>query len=620
MPLYPGELLNKRYRIANLLAEGQYGVVYRAWDVVDNRDVAVKEYRDSSVSMQKLFRAEARRLSDLSHPQLPTVLDHFSLEEVPGGGGQYLVSSYVDGIDLQSLLDQYGRFPHQRIIDWLQAACDPLTYLHQKGQLHLNIKPANIRIAPDGTVYLVDSGLPGLGVPQHTTGYGAPEQQAQQDVSPASDIYSLGATLYTLLTNQVPPNALSRKSGLTDLTPAREINSDVPPYLSLVANRALSLRPDARYETAESFAAALTQPNSQPEPIPAELRRSPTRQLGSPPPPRLSPRTRRQIEQRTIIALVVLLALVVVSGVILTLTGLNNDSPESEAEATVTLESAIVAALTAIAPTPSPLPAPTLPPTPSPEPFITDTGARMVFMPGGLFRMGTDEGEADERPSHLVRLDPFFIDETEVTNGQYAQCVAAGSCTAPVRSSATYHPAYYGDTAYDDYPVIFVSWYDADAFCSWREARLPSEAEWEMAAGFDPVQAIILRYPWGDAFDGTKVNFCDVGCTRDVRDSSVDDGHRDTAPVGSYLDGRSPIGAYDMAGNVMEWVSDWYDPRYYESATDTNPLGPAEGAFKAIRGGSWLSAAAEISVVTRSSFDPSVARANLGFRCAMTPP
>ncbi|MCA9916887.1 MAG: SUMF1/EgtB/PvdO family nonheme iron enzyme, partial [Anaerolineales bacterium] len=300
--------------------------------------------------------------------------------------------------------------------------------------------------------------------------------------------------------------------------------------------------------------------------------------------------------------------------------GLQEDDPIEQARATATLESAIVAALTSMAPTPSPLPAPTLPPTPSPEPFITDTGARMVFMPGGLFRMGTDEGENDERPSHLIRIDPFFIDETEVTNGQYAQCVAAGVCAPPQRTGATYHPAYYGDPAYDDYPVIFVSWYAADTFCDWRGARLPSEAEWEMAAGFDPNQSIVLRYPWGDAFDGTKVNYCDVGCTRDVRDSSVDDGYRDTAPVGSFGNGRSPIGAYDMAGNVMEWVSDWYDPRTYESSTDTNPLGPAEGEFKAIRGGSWLSSAEELRIVARGSYDPTVARATLGFRCAMAPP
>jgi formylglycine-generating enzyme required for sulfatase activity len=618
MPLYPGEILNKRYRVISLLAEGQYGAVYRARDVVDNEDVAVKEYLDSSVAMQKLFRNEARRLSQLSHPQLPAVLDHFSLEE----SGQYLVSRYIDGVDLQSLLGQYGRLPHERLIAWLQAACKPLSYLHEQGQLHLNIKPANIRIAPDDTVFLVDSGLPGMGVHLHSDGYGAPEQQAQLDVSPASDIYSLGATLYTLLCNQIPPNALSRKSGLTDLIPAREVNADVPPYLSLVANRALSLRPDARYETAVSFADALTKPNSQPAPLPASIepRRSPARQLGKPPPPRLSPRIRRQMEKRTIIALAALLFLILLVGAIFTLPGLSDEDEGTAAEATATLESAIVAALTAIAPTPSPLPAPTLPPTPSPEPFITDSGARMLFMPSGLFRMGTDEGENDERPSHLIRLDAFFIDETEVTNGQYAQCVAAGVCTPPVRSTASYHPAYYGDPAYDDYPVIFVNWYNADTFCDWRGGRLPSEAEWEMAAGFDPVQSIIFRYPWGDAFDGTKLNFCDANCPRDVADNRVDDGHRDTAPVGSFADGRSPIGAYDMTGNVMEWVSDWYDPRTYESSTDTNPLGPPEGEFKVIRGGSWLSAADELKIVTRSSFDPSVARVNLGFRCAMTPP
>ncbi|MCA9919781.1 MAG: serine/threonine protein kinase, partial [Anaerolineales bacterium] len=243
MPLFPGELLNKRYRIHSLLAEGQYGAVYRARDVVDNVDVAVKEYLDSSVEMQKLFRKEARRLSEVSHPQLPRVLDHFAIEET----GQYLVSQYVDGIDLQSLMGQYGRLPPNRVVEWLQAACEPLSYLHQKGQLHLNIKPANIRVAPDGTVFLVDSGLPGLGVHLHSQGYGSPEQQAQLDVTPASDIYSLGATLYTLLTNKVPPNALSRETGLADLVPAREVNDEVPPYLSLVAGRALSLRPDARY-------------------------------------------------------------------------------------------------------------------------------------------------------------------------------------------------------------------------------------------------------------------------------------------------------------------------------------------------------------------------------------
>ncbi|MCB8986982.1 MAG: serine/threonine protein kinase [Ardenticatenaceae bacterium] len=242
MPLLPGEILNTRYRIVHLLSAGTYGCTYRARDIVDGRDVAIKEYLDPAVETQKRFRAEARRLSELQHPQLTAVLDHFALEDV----GQYLVSAYVDGVDLQSLLVEYGPLPSDLVIVWLQAVCKPLAYLHEKGQLHLDIKPANVRLTPTGEVFLVDSGLPGLGVRPHAPGYGAPEQQARQEVTPASDIYSLGATLYALLTNTQPPNALSRESGLEDLKPAREVNPNVEPYLSIVANRAMSLRPDVR--------------------------------------------------------------------------------------------------------------------------------------------------------------------------------------------------------------------------------------------------------------------------------------------------------------------------------------------------------------------------------------
>ncbi len=327
------------------------------------------------------------------------------------------------------------------------------------------------------------------------------------------------------------------------------------------------------------------------------------------------------MERRTIIGLVALLILVIAAATIFGIFNLTGPSEVTEAEATATLESAVVAALTAIAPTATPTPAPTSPPTPTPEPFITETGSRMILIPEGIFRMGEDDSEErDRQPSHLIRLDAYFIDETEVTNGEYAQCEAAGDCRAPASPNASYHSSYYGDPAFDDYPVIFVSWYDAEAFCQWRGGRLPSEAEWEKAGGFDPIEGVRTLYPWGDVFDGARLNYCDKNCPRDHQDTTVDDGHQDTAPTGSYLDGRSPFGIYDMSGNVMEWVSDWYDPRFYQGSTDTNPLGPVEGQFKSMRGGSWLSAADETTVTIRDSFDPLVARTNLGFRCAMTPP
>lgn len=619
MALLPGELLHQRYRIVTPLASGRYGATYRAWDTVDRRDVALKEYLDASVEVQKRFRAEARRLSALSHPQLPRVLDHFALDN-----GQYLVSAYVDGVDLQTLLDRYGPLPSDLIAPWLQAATAPLTYLHGQHRLHLDIKPANIRLTPDGEIFLVDSGLPGLGVRPHAPGYGAPEQQAQGAVGPTADVYSLGATLYTLLTGRVPPNALSRETGLSDLTPAREVNPNVEPYLSLVAGRAMSLRPDTRYDTAVDFARALERPAGRPTPAVSPLRRAgpdPAPASLAAAPPRLPTRQRRGMDRRSLIGL---LALLVVVASVVGLFALNSiESPDAAQgpEATSTLQSAVIAALTQLAPTPEPTPEPTTPPTPTPEPLITETGSRMIYIPGGSFDIGDDASEEnDEKPARLIRVDAFYIDETEVTNAAYAECVAAEACPRPDRAGATYYNSYYGDEAFDDYPVINVSWFDADAFCRWRGARLPSEAEWEYAASFDPIEGVKYRYPWGDTFDGERLNFCDVNCPRDDRSLEWDDGFRDTAPVGSYPGGRSPMGVYDLLGNVMEWVGDWYEFRAYEEIADTNPRGPAEGEFKSLRGGSWLTPLDDLGNVARDNFDPTVSQANLGFRCAMPPP
>jgi formylglycine-generating enzyme required for sulfatase activity len=618
MPLLPGEILHNRYRIVSLLAHGSRGAVYRGWDATDRRDVAIKEYLDPSVEIQKRFRAEARRLAGLSHPRLPRVLDHFALDN-----GQYLVSEFIDGVDLQSLLDQYGPLPSDLIAPWLQAATAPLSYLHSQKRLHLNIKPANIRLTPSGEIYLVDSGLPGLGAHPHAPGYGAPEQQAQGDVGPTADVYSLGATLYTLLTGKVPPNALSRETGLSDLTPAREVNPDVEPYLSIVAGRAMSLRADTRYDTVEDFARALERPAGRPAPAVSPLRRAGPEPVAPPvaAQPRRPARSRRRLERRSLVGLSAIAVLVLAIVGFLALS--NFDQPEAVEgpEATSTMQSAVIAALTQLAPTATPPPEPTTPPTPTPQPLITQTDSRMIFIPGGTFEIGDDASEEnDEKPAQLVTLDSFYIDETEVTNAAYAQCVDVEACQRPDRAGATYYQSYYGDPEFDDYPVINVSWYDAEAFCAWRGARLPSEAEWEFAAAFEPVERIERRFPWGDTFNGNILNFCDVNCQRDDRGFDWDDGFRDTAPVGSYPDGRSPLGVYDLLGNVTEWVGDWYDFRAYRDIADTNPRGPVEGEFKSMRGGSWFTPPDDLGTFVRDNLDPNASQATLGFRCAMLPP
>ena len=179
MPLIPGEVLNKRYKIVSLLGTGPYGATYRAWDVSAEADVAIKEYLDPTVETQKQFRAVARRLNRLQHPSLPPYLDHFALE----GSGQYLVSQYVESVSLADLLDQYGPLPSDLIIPWLQSVSRTLTYLHEQNQLHLDVKPANIRLTSSGEVFLVDNGLAGLGIRPHESAYGSPEQQAQREVT-----------------------------------------------------------------------------------------------------------------------------------------------------------------------------------------------------------------------------------------------------------------------------------------------------------------------------------------------------------------------------------------------------------------------------------------------------
>ncbi len=558
--------------------------------------------------MQRLFRQEARRLYQLSHPQLPKVRDHFALEEM----GQYLITDYIDGVDLQNLVNQYGSLPSEQIIEWLQAICQPVTYLHSKNQLHLNIKPANMRLTPQGELFLVDTGLPALGISPGTPGYAAPEQAKQAAATPSTDIYALGATLYTLLTGKPPADALRRESGLADLIPARELNPDVEPYLSMVSSRALSLRPDTRYESVEAFAQALARPIGKPAPPPDPLRRTPPAYPGKATPP-LRPRpTRKQIEQRTIFALLAVVILLIGISAGLFIANQRAQQVANPVAVTATFQSGVIAAITQLAPTPTQTPTPAPTPSPTPVPLVNDTGSLMIYLPGGPFIMGDDEGESDERPAHRVNLDPFYMDETEVSNREYALCVADGACPRPSSLGATYHPVYFGDPAFAEYPVIFVSWYNAQRFCDWRGSRLPTEAEWEYAASYDPINLLKLKYPWGDIFDGTWLNFND-GPT------PFNDGHRDTAPITAYPEGRSPMGLYNMSGNVMEWVADWYDPRYYRTATEVNPLGPETGEYKAIRGGSWLSSENGVRSTVRTNYDPTVSRATLGFRCAKTP-
>lgn len=245
---------------------------------------------------------------------------------------------------------------------------------------------------------------------------------------------------------------------------------------------------------------------------------------------------------------------------------------------------------------------------------IESNGVTMMYVPAGEFIMGNNNGRDEVKPERTVYLDDFYIDKYEVTNAAYKRCVDANGCGAPQSNrSLTYFP-YYGDSQYDDYPVLFVSWYQAKRYCEWRGMRLPTEAEWEKAARGVSGRRI---YAWKGAFDGTKLNFCDSRCTfGKSADKTVDDGYADTAPVGSYEEGQSSYEIYDLAGNVWEWIADWYDAGYYRAAPNTNPLGPSSGVYRVLRGGAWDTDKNETQSSFRIGKDPAVAYNDIGFRCA----
>lgn len=207
------------------------------------------------------------------------------------------------------------------------------------------------------------------------------------------------------------------------------------------------------------------------------------------------------------------------------------------------------------------------------------------------------------KPPHTVDLDAFWMDKFQVTNVLYKKCVDAGSCQPPSAPQSQTRSSYYGNARYDNYPVIYVSWNDAQVFCKWAGKRLPTEAEFEKAAR-GPVTGGESRriYPWGSEFDKSRVN----------SDHIVGD----TTAVGSYPLGASPYGVMDMTGNVWVWLADWFDENYYEHSPRENPQGPLAGEYRVRRCGGWGS----LMIQTRGSFrfagDPEDRTGYIGIRCA----
>lgn len=266
----------------------------------------------------------------------------------------------------------------------------------------------------------------------------------------------------------------------------------------------------------------------------------------------------------------------------------------------------------------------------------------MVYIPPGEFLMGSKNGEGypPENPQHTVYLDPYYIGKYEVTNREFLRFVEetgyitqvekngwgwvwVGKKWRRVRGANWKAPLGPGSSISDkmNHPVVQVSWFDAMAYCRWlskvtgERYFLPTEAQWEKAArGTDG-----RRWPWGDEWDGTRLNFADKNTNCPWRDESVDDGYRYTAPVGNYPGGASPYGTMDMAGNVWEWCMDWYEPEYYAISPRINPTGPENGSSRVIRGGSWYAEKTGVRCAQRYHSHPAFGDAGTGFRVVKLP-
>ena len=244
--------------------------------------------------------------------------------------------------------------------------------------------------------------------------------------------------------------------------------------------------------------------------------------------------------------------------------------------------------------------------------------AVLVFVPSGEVDMGappSDElADLSEKPLHAVFVPGFWVDKFEVSNKQYRLCVEGRECSPPVND------VYMRNEDYADYPVRYVLWQDAHDYCMWAGRRLLTEAEWERAARGDDLRV----YPWGNPSpDGTQANLGDVNCTFEGnRDPDVDDGYDRTAPVFEFPSGDSVFGARNMAGNVREWVHDWYSSTFYRmpEATERGTKGPGSGTKHVVKGGSWAAVSHWLRISSRQGFPSEMGNfdaALTGIRCGM---
>ncbi len=664
MPCKSGDILHDQYEILSQIGRGGFGYVYHARDVHLREDVAIKELIPGLVGDEaslKRFLAEAKATMRLRHERIVATHTIF-----PEAGNYYIVMELMAGGTLEDRLRHAappgrtsGRLPVADAVRWAAQVCEGLAYAHRRGVVHCDLKPANVLFDAQGEAKIADFGIAHVsdamlsrtwhtpqGFTAGTLPYMSPEQTRGTRDDPRVDVYAVGAILYRMLTGRTyldfdvrETPAAQAENVLRILNEAPRPPSlhqrDVPPWLDAVVVRALAKAPAARYPDASALRSALLDLKASPPPVakaPAgrhpdiaalptalvETKAVPSQPVPKAPEPRVQPgaaapageptRVRRRQSRRKerrvpaprspearaaaaaapvrrgwiwLLVAAIAVVLVLVTLGVLTLTGVLRRAPEVRIAARKI------------------------------------DGALMVYVEAGPFTMGSagDEGASDEQPQHTVTLGAFWIDRTEVTNEQYIrflndQGAHLGACggvdcvetkAENVASHILLNNGGYGvESGFADHPVIGVTWFGAVAYCAWAGAGLPTEAQWEKAArGTDA-----RTYPWGDADPScSRVQYAECG--------------GQTVPVDSSPAGASPYGALHMAGNVWEWVKDWYSADFYGLPASDSGAGPRSGSLRVLRGGAWNSEADALRVAARHKLGATMAGFHIGFRCVL---